>query len=59
MKKTGKAAASFMAAVMLLSSVSCVQGSKYQLTDMLAFDRALFGGKLLNKESMEVLLTGG
>ncbi len=48
-----------MAAVMLLSSVSCGQESKYQLTDMLAFDRALFGGKLLNKESMEVLLTGG
>ena len=59
MEKTGKAAASFMAAVMRLSSVSCGQESKYQLTDMLAFDRALFGGKLLNKESMEVLLTGG
>ena len=27
------------------------------LTDMLAFDRALFGGKLLNEKSMEVLLT--
>lgn len=27
------------------------------LTDMLAFDRALFGGKLLNKDSMKTLLT--
>lgn len=26
------------------------------LTDMVAFDRALFGGKLLNKTSMEILL---
>ena len=27
------------------------------LTDLLAFDRALFGGKLLDKESMKILLT--
>ena len=26
------------------------------LSDMIAFDRALFGGKLLNKQSMEILL---
>ena len=32
-------------------------GIHSNLTDMLAFDRALFGGKLLNEESMNTLLT--
>ena len=32
-------------------------GIHSNLTDMIKFDRALFGGKLLNKESMDILLT--
>ncbi|MBO4636318.1 MAG: beta-lactamase family protein [Clostridiales bacterium] len=32
-------------------------GIHSNLTDMLAFDRALFGGKLLSEESMSILLT--